>query len=156
MGCINQHNYNPYDQQKHFPMFQEGLQWLNIVPVLPTGSLIWLNIYCQEKRSKIFYRSVWVLWEMIQKCCSGSTMTQKKHKDDPVLVKVPAVHEPPFSYFLSLFINLSVPLLVGKNTCQFYYSDICIISPVGNLDFVVVVCHFVVKSFRLWKLQTKI
>lgn len=59
------------------------------------------------------------------------------------------------SYFLSLFINLTVPLLVGKIHVSFTTVTFAYFPQEEIKDIVVVVCHFVVKSFRLWKLQSK-
>lgn len=53
------------------------------------------------------------------------------------------------SYFLSLFLNLTVPLLVGKIHVSLTTVTFAYFPQEEIEDTVVVVCHFVVKSFRL-------
>ena len=76
------------------------------------------------------------------------TLQQDEHKDDPVLVKEPT--RTTFRPIFVSFYSFDCTFTGWQTTCvNFTTVTFASFSPVGNLDFVVVVSHFVVESFRL-------
>lgn len=162
MGCISQNCYNPkcstriFFRLLKFPLILEGLLWLSICPLLPNW-LLNINeyiLFINISKWKWFY--LWKVLRILQKSvlkhCSGFKIIPGLS-----LQWVSIGQATYINHFLSSFVSFysfNCTFAIWQTTCvNFTTVTFASFSPVGILDFVVVVLHFVVESFRLWKLQ---